>query len=94
MITKNTAVEFIEVDLQADEKKLILEVAEFWVTDETSLADLKNSRKKWVRFTPFELPQLIGELSYLCNRCKSAAKAEFLDGLASHLENALSANQR
>ncbi|MCF8208978.1 MAG: hypothetical protein K9K38_06190 [Rhodoferax sp.] len=94
MITKNTAAEFIEVDLQADEKKLILEVAGIWVTNETSLADLKNGRKKWVRFTPFELPQLIGELSYICNRSKSAAKAEFLDALASHLENALSFRQR
>ena len=90
----NSTTEFIEVDLHANEKKLILELAGFCVTDETTLADFKNARKKWVRFGPYVVSELIGELSYHCNRCKSAAKAELLDALISHLENALSASRR
>lgn len=90
----NLAVEFIDVDLHADEKKLILELAGFWVTDETTLADLKNSRKKWIRFKPDVVSEVIGELSYHYNRCKSAARSELLDALIGHLENALSASRR
>ena len=89
----NSSIEFIAVDLHANEKKLILELGGFWVTDETTQADLKNSRKKWVRFTPYVVSELIGELSYHCNRCKSAAKAELLDELICHLESALSARR-
>ena len=90
----NSTTEFLDVDLHANEKRLILELAGFWVTNETTLADFKNARKKWVRFEPYVLSELIGELSYHCNRCKSAAKSEFLDALISHLENALSASRR
>lgn len=90
MISKNTVAEFIAVDLHADEKKLVLQLGGIWVTNETTLADLKNGRKKWVRFKPYALPEIIGELSYRCNRCKSTAEALLLDDLISHLENALS----
>jgi hypothetical protein len=90
----NLAVEFIDVDLHADEKKLILELAGFWVTDETTQADLKNGRKKWIRFKPDVVSEVIGELSYHYNRCKSAAKSELLDALIGHLENALLASRR
>ena len=90
----NSTTEFIDVDLHASEKKLILELAGFWVTDETTQADLKKGRKKWVRFEPYVVSELIGELSYHYNRCKSATKSELLDALISHLENALSASRR
>jgi hypothetical protein len=90
MISKNTTAEFIEVDLHADEKQLVLELARFWITDEVTQADLKNGRKKWIRFRPHAVPEVIGELSYHFNRCKSAAKSELLDGLIGHFENALS----
>lgn len=90
----NTTTDFINIDLHADEKKLILELAGFWVMDETTQMDLKNSRKKWVRFKPYTVPEIIGELSYHCNRCRSAAKAERLDALSCHLENILSAHRR
>lgn len=90
----NSTAEFIDVDLLAIEKKLILELAGFWVTDETTLVDFKNARKKWVRLDPYVVSELIGELSYHCNRCKSAAKSEQLDALISHLESALSARRR
>jgi len=93
-LSMNTTVEFIEVDLHANEKKLILELAGFWVTDETSLADIKNGRKKGIRFKPHVVPEIIGELSYHYNRCRSAAKPEFLDGLIGHLESVLSDSRR
>lgn len=91
VIAKNTAVEFIEVDLHAEEKKLILELAGFLVVDEVTQTDLQTARKKWIRFRPHVVSEIIGELSYHCNRSKSAAKSELLDALSSHLENALSA---
>jgi len=90
----NSTAEFIEVELRADEKKLILELADFWVRDETTQADLQNGRKKWIRFRPDVVSEVIGELSYHYNRCKSAAKSERLDALISHLEIALSASRR
>ena len=90
----NSSDEFIEVDLHTHEKKLILELAGFWVTDETSLADLRNPRKKWIRFNPFVVSELIGELSYHYNRCRNAYKSELLDELISHLEVTLSASRR
>jgi len=90
----NGSGEFIEVDLNADEGKLILELAGFLVTDETTQADLKNGRKKWIRLRAHVLSELIGELSYHCNRCRNARKAELLDELICHLEIALSASGR
>jgi UDP-3-O-[3-hydroxymyristoyl] glucosamine N-acyltransferase len=89
VISKHTSAEFIEVDLHADEKELVLELAGFLVVDEVTQADLKNGRKKWIRFRPYVVSQIIGELSYHCNRSKSAAKSELLDALSSHFENAL-----
>ena len=90
----NVKTEFIEIDLHGDEKKLILDLACFWVTDETSLADLRNPRKKWIRFNPLVVSEVIGELSYHYNRCRNAARSELLDALISHLENVLAASQR
>ncbi len=94
MISNTTTAEFIEVDLHADEKKLVLELAGFWVGDEVTQADLKNGRKKWIRFRQHAFSEVIGELCYHHNRCKSAAKSELLDELIGHLENALSATRR
>ena len=81
---------YIEVELVASEKKLILESAVFCLHDAETLNDLSNRRKTWVAFSPFELNGVIGELSYLCNRTQNLAKAERLDALACHLEYALS----
>lgn len=88
----NGKTELIAIDLHPDEKKLILDLAGFWVTNETSLADLRNPRKKWIRFNPSVVSELIGELSYHYNRCRNAARSELLDALISHLENVLSGN--
>lgn len=90
----NSEADFIEVDLRADEKKLILALADFWVRDETTQADLQNGRKKWIRFRPDVVSEVMSELSYHYNRCKSTAKSERLDELISHLEIALSASRR
>jgi len=89
----NSAVEFIEVDLHADEKKLILELAGLWLRDETTQADLKNGRKKWIRFRRQVFSEIIGELSYHCNRCRNAHQLELLDTLIDHLEVTLSASR-
>ncbi len=90
----NSEADFIEVDLRADEKKLILALADFWVRDETTQADLQNGRKKWIRFRPDVVSEVMSELSYHYNRCKSTTKSERLDELISHLEIALSASRR
>ena len=90
----NSAVEFIEVDLRADEKKLILELAGFWVTDETTQADLKNGRKKWIRFRAQVVSDVIGELSYHYNRCRNAYKADLVHDSLGVLEVTLSASRR
>jgi hypothetical protein len=91
-MSMNGKTEFIEVDLHADEKKLILELAGLWVTDEITQADLRNPRKKWIRFRRDVFSEVIGELSYHCNRCRNAARSELLDALISHLENVLAGN--
>jgi len=90
----NSTAEYIEVDLRAYQKKIVLEHAGFLVEDETTQADMKNGRKKWIRFRHDVVPEVIGELSYHYNRCKSAAKSELLDELIIHFESALSASRR
>ena len=86
--------EVIEVDLHTDEKKLILDLAGIWVSDETTQADLKNRRKKWIRFRRDVYSEVIGELCYHCNRCRNAYKLQLLDTLIDHLEITLSASRR
>lgn len=90
----NSAAEFVEVDLHSTEKKLIRDLASFYVRDDVTQADLANGRKKWLRFRSTTIDEIIGELSYHYNRCESAAKSEQLDELIVHLENALSASRR
>lgn len=76
----NSTAEFVEVDLHAEEKKFILELAGFLVGDEVTQADLKNGRKKWIRFSPYVISELVGELSYHYNRSRSAYKSALLPG--------------
>ena len=87
-------IKFTEIELHADEKKLILKLAHFYVTDEVTLADLKNARKKWIRFHTGTVDSIIGELSYHYNRSRSTYQSEQLDELISHLETALSASKK
>ena len=76
----------IQVDLNNEEKSAVLEYADFFITDEKTKSDLSNKRKKWIHFTLDELTEVIGELSYYFNRCKSDYQFHFLDQLISHLE--------
>lgn len=78
--------EFIEIDLNKEEKEAIIDLAGFFVRDSTTNGDLLNKRKKWIRFNKHALPDVIGELSYHFNRCKNDDKFYFLDELISHLE--------
>jgi hypothetical protein len=79
--------EYVEVDLNSDEKKIILKLASFFINDELTQADLTNVRKKWIRFRPNEISCIIGELSYHFNRCKNNYTFNMLDELIGHLEN-------
>ncbi|MFC1765490.1 hypothetical protein ACFL6U_25890 [Planctomycetota bacterium] len=81
------AQEYIEIDLSQQEKAAILEYAGFFVMDETTKADLTNTRKKWIRFGKSTVSDVIGELSYCFNRCKDDDLFHFLDELIGHLEN-------
>ena len=45
------SIEIVEVDLTKEEKASILELAEFVICDDNTKADLRNGRKKWIRFT-------------------------------------------
>jgi len=78
--------DYIEVDLNKEEKQAILKYASFFVTNEITKGDLLNKRKKWIRFNRYALSDVIGELSYHFNRCKSNDLFYFLDELIDHLE--------
>ena len=78
--------DYIAIDLQPDEKILVLELASYFVRDEVTQADLKNGRKKWIRFRQHAISEIVGELSYHCNRSKSTYQAELLDALIGHIE--------
>jgi hypothetical protein len=78
--------EYINVDLTRDQKSAILEYAGFFVMDETTRADLSSKRRKWIKFSKFDLSNVIGELSYCFNRCNEDDLFHFLDELISHLE--------
>ena len=77
---------FIEIDLQSNEKALILELAKFYIHDEETKADLNNPRKKWIRFSKYILADITGELCHHYNRCRNNDKSEQLDALIEHLE--------
>jgi len=79
--------EFIEIDLTNAEKQAILEHADFFVIEELTRKDLLNKRKKWIRFTSYEINEIVGELSYYFNRTNNDQEFYFLDELIGHLEN-------
>lgn len=77
---------FIKVDLNNDEKKAVLKYAEFVILHKETKEDLANQKKKWIRFDPYTLQQVIGELAYRFNRTRSDTTFYFLDNLINHLE--------
>ncbi|MGK0366808.1 MAG: hypothetical protein ACI85O_003884 [Saprospiraceae bacterium] len=78
--------EYIEIDLDNTQKAAILKYADFFITDTISKKDLVNKRKKWIRFTPYALSQIIGELSHYFNKTNSDSTFHLLDELICHLE--------
>jgi len=78
--------EYILVDLDPVQKKLLLKYAQFVISDEETKSDLNDKSILWVRFSGGTIYQLKGELSYHLNRCRSSRTMELLDELISHLE--------
>ncbi len=83
------SIKYIEIDLTNDEKEAILNHSGFIITSDITKNDLSNKRKKWIRFNPTSLPDIIGELSYKCNRSRNDYEVFFLNDLACHLEGLL-----
>lgn len=81
------ASEYIYVDLDKEEKEVVLKYASFFVADEITKSDLLNKRKKWIQFKQYALSDVIGELSYHFNRCEDDYLFQLLDQLIGHLEN-------
>ena len=77
----------ISIDLDSEQKALILEYASMLIYKSETNEDLNNKRKKWIRFDQCALTDVIGELSYHFNRCNGDYKFYALDELISHLEN-------
>lgn len=77
---------YIEIDLDNTQKAAIIKYANFFITDAVTKTDLVNKRKKWIRFTPYALSQIIGELSHYFNKTSSNSTFHFLDELICHLE--------
>lgn len=78
--------EFILVDLDEEQKSIVLDKASFYIFDDETKTDLNNKRKKWIRFKGTTLTDIIGELSYYYNRSKSDHESMLLDELICHLE--------
>jgi len=77
---------YVEIDLDNVQKTAILKYAGFFIMDATTKKDLTNKRKKWVRFSPSSVSDIIGELAYHFNRTKSDNVFHLLDELICHLE--------
>ena len=78
---------FILVDLDKEQKSIILDKASFYIFDDETTEDLNNNRKKWIRFKGTALSEIIGELSYYYNRSNNNYESMVLDELISHLEH-------
>jgi hypothetical protein len=78
--------EYILVDLDKEQKSIVLDKASFYIFDDETKTDLHNKRKKWIRFKRTTLTDVIGELSYYYNRSESEYESTLLDELISHLE--------
>jgi hypothetical protein len=77
---------FILVKLEQRQKAMVLDEASHCISDDETINDLKNKRKQWIRFHKFSINDIVGELSYVCNRSTSARKSMLLDELISDLE--------
>jgi hypothetical protein len=78
--------EYIQVDLSKAEKSTVIDLALFVISDEVTIKDLQNNRKKWIRFDLYELTAVIGEIAYNLNNKANDYEVMFYDELISHLE--------
>jgi len=79
--------EYIEIDLNKEQKVAILKYASFFIMDSNCKKDLVNKRKKWVRFKHSSIRDIMGELAYHFNRTKNDDIFYLLDELICHLES-------
>lgn len=79
--------DYILVDLDKEQKSIILDKASFYIFDEETKIDLNNKRKKWIQFKKSAITDIIGELSYYYNRSTNEYDSMVLDELIDHLEN-------
>ncbi len=86
MEIQKMATEYIEIDLTQAQKMAVLKYAGVCVFGGVISQDLKDKRKKWIRFEPFNITDVIGELTYHLNRSNDDATIDFLDELICHLE--------
>jgi len=77
---------FILVDLDKEQKSIVLDKASFFIFDDETEKDLNNKRKKWIKFKSATITDIIGELSYYYNRSESEYESMLLDELICHLE--------
>lgn len=77
---------YIQVDLDKDQKNIVLDKASFYIFDDETKLDLNNKRQKWIRFERATITNIIGELSYYYNRSQNEYESMLLDELICHLE--------
>jgi len=78
--------DFIFVDLDKDQKSIVLDKASFYIFEDETKMDLNNKRKKWIKFKRTTITDIIGELSYYYNRSENEYESMLLDELICHLE--------
>jgi len=78
--------DFILVDLDKEQKSIVLDKALFYIFDDETKMDLNNKRKKWIKFKRTTITNIIGELSYYYNRSKNEYESMLLDELICYLE--------
>ncbi len=78
---------YVHVDLDKEQKSIILDKASFYIFDDETKTDLNNKRKKWIKFKRTTITDIIGELSYYYNRSKNEFESMLLDELICHLES-------
>jgi len=78
--------DFILVDLDKEQKSIVLDKASFYIFDDETKMDLNNKRKKWIKFKRTTITDIIGELSYYYNRSENKYESMLLDELICHLE--------
>lgn len=77
---------YVLVDLDKEQKSIVLDKASFYIFDDETKEDLNNKRKKWISFKRTAITDIIGELSYYYNRSNNEYESFILDELICHLE--------